>query len=81
MKKILKFVFLMVVALVAISGGTYYRYVTNTESPYDEIGIELNIRMPGPIRAWGCAQLKTNFANQIPPLGCSAEDDASTWAS
>ena len=40
-------------------------HYTNTDSPYDEIGITLNNAMPGPINAWGCAKLKTTFGTLL----------------
>lgn len=60
---------------VGVLGYKWYAYVTNTTSPYDEIGIDLNSMAPGPINAWGCAQLKTTFgARAIPPYGCAKPD-------
>ena len=79
MKKFLMLIVLCAVVVAGLMGGLYYRYATNTESPYDEIGITLNGLMPGPIRAWGCGKLQENFANQLPPAGCSVADDPTTW--
>lgn len=64
----------MAVVLIVVLGGFWLRYVLNTESPYDEVGIELNSRMPLPLRQWGCDKLKANFAGAIPPYGCSTGD-------
>lgn len=74
-------VLLLTVALglVSVIGFRYYVYVTNTQSPYDEVGIELNQAMPGPIRDWGCGKLKDTFGKKaLPPLGCQSTD-AKTW--
>lgn len=57
---------------VGVLGYKWYAYVTNTTSPYNEVGIELNSRAPGPINTWGCAQLKATFGGKtIPPYGCA----------
>ncbi|KGM30166.1 hypothetical protein [Inquilinus limosus] len=69
----------VVVAVVVVFGFTWYRYVTNTSSPYDEVGIELNSRMPAPLRDWGCARLKAHFAGALPPYGCQSAD-GKAWA-
>ncbi len=60
--------------VVVLTGFRWYRYVSNTDSPYDEVGITHNKAMPGPINSWGCAKLKTTFANSLPPYGCAAGD-------
>ena len=78
MKRILRLLITIALALVVFTGFRWYRYVTNTDSAYDEVGITLNNAMPGPINAWGCAQLKATFANTLPPYGCAAEN-ASEW--
>ncbi|WP_275789599.1 hypothetical protein [Pararhizobium gei] len=72
MKKLLVVLFAAVFAVVAVIGGRWLIYVTNTSDPLDEVGIELNSRMPEPLRKWGCARLKSNFANRLPPYGCMA---------
>ena len=61
MKKLLSMLLVIVVALAVTLGWRWYGYVTNTDSPYDEVGIELNSRMPLPLRKWGCDRLKTTF--------------------
>ncbi|WP_112907861.1 hypothetical protein [Rhizobium leguminosarum] len=65
-------------AVVVLTGFRWYRYVTNSDSPYDEIGITLNNSMPGQINSWDCAKLKNAFANSLPPYGCAA-GDATQW--
>jgi hypothetical protein len=76
--RLLRLVLIVVVALTVVIGGFWYRYVSNTESPYDEVGIELNSRMPEPIRKWGCDKLQATFAGALPPYGC-ATGDGRTW--
>ncbi|QND53193.1 tetratricopeptide repeat protein [Phyllobacterium sp. 628] len=73
MKKFVSIVCGVVIGFVVLVGGRYYQYVTNTSTPYDEVGISLNSYMPAPIKKWGCDQLKKNFANNPPPYGCAAE--------
>lgn len=63
-----------VLAFILTTGGLWYRYVTNTETPFDEVGVEINSRMPAPLRKWGCDQLKKNFGRGVPPMGCDAAD-------
>jgi hypothetical protein len=46
-----------VVVFVAMVGGRYYKCVTNTQTPFDEVGINLNAPMPGSIRDWGYGRL------------------------
>ena len=72
MKKLLMVLLVAVVAVVGVIGGRWLLYVTNTNDPLDEVGIELNSRMPQPLRQWGCTQLKSNFENRLPPYGCAA---------
>ena len=74
MFRLLRLVVLMVVVVGVVLGGFWYRYVSNTESPYDEVGIELNSRMPDPVRKWGCDKLQATFAGALPPYGCQAGD-------
>lgn len=77
--KIVRLAITIVLALVVFGGFRWYRYVTNEESPYQEVGIELNSRMPTPIRKWGCDRLHATFANMLPPYGCQAGDDGRSW--
>jgi len=74
MRKLLRLLLVIALAVVVFTGFRWYRYVSNTDSPYDEIGITLNDAMPGPINNWGCAKLKTTFAGSLPPLGCAGAD-------
>jgi hypothetical protein len=77
--KIIKLLLIVVIAFTALIGFRWHRYVTNTESPYNEIGIELNSRMPSPIQKWGCDQLHKTFGNVIPPYGCQTVADGRQW--
>ena len=54
-------------------GWRWYSYVTAGESPYDEVGIGLNSRLPAPLRGWGCAKLAQRFPHTVPPYGCEPE--------
>jgi hypothetical protein len=74
MSKLLGLLITIVVGIVLTLGGRWYMYVTNTKSPYDEIGIEVNRYMPQPVRAWGCGKLQETFPKFIPPDGCAKPD-------
>lgn len=61
----------VVLAVAIVLTGRWYMYVAYADSPFDEVGIALNSRMPGPINAIGCNMLKQRFADKsIPPMGC-----------
>lgn len=61
-------------AIILVLGGQWYRYIEYSDSPYDEVGIAINNWMPGPIRAWGCAELDRRFpGNAVPPMGCERQ--------
>lgn len=51
-------------------GWRWYSYVTAGASPYDEVGIEVNRRLPEPLRAWGCQRINERFPRAVPPYGC-----------
>lgn len=61
-------------AIVLAVGGTvgwrWYGWATAGESPYDEIGIEVNSRMPDPLRRWACGRIADRFPRAIPPYSC-----------
>jgi hypothetical protein len=78
MRKLLTVLLGAVIAAAVVFGFTWYRYISNTESPYDEVGIAVNSRLPLPLREWGCARLKASFAGALPPYGCQAAD-GKTW--
>jgi hypothetical protein len=79
LKKLVQILLIAVVAVVISVGWRWYSYVTNTETPYDEVGIEFNSRMPGPINNWGCDKLHATFGNVAPPYGCGANDGTRNW--
>lgn len=79
MKQFITIIVTIALGLTIFLGGKWYLYVTNTESPYDEIGIELNSRLPGPINAWGCSRLRETFGNVVPPYGCQSALNAVMW--
>lgn len=57
-------------SLAGMLGWKWYSYVTTGASPYDEIGIEVNTRLPTPLREWGCARIKERFPRSVPPYKC-----------
>jgi hypothetical protein len=76
---VLKVLVIVTIGCAAFLGFRWYRYVTNTESPYNEVGIELNSRLPGPLKKWGCDRLHETFGNAVPPYGCQAGADGRDW--
>lgn len=79
MKKVIQFLLLVVIGMTVAIGGRWYMWVSNTKDPYDEVGIGLNEYMPGPIRKWGCAKLRANFSNALPPHTCGKPDNTREW--
>jgi len=77
--RILRLVIIVVLAIAMVGGFRWYRYVTNTESPYDEVGIELNSRLPQPMRKWGCDRLHATFGDMLPPYGCQSGAAGRSW--
>ncbi|MFL0694839.1 MAG: hypothetical protein ACJLUP_23020 [Agrobacterium tumefaciens] len=74
---IVRFALIVIVALFAVVGGRWYAYVSNTSSPYDEVGIEINSRLPQFLRKWGCDRLQQSFPDSVPPYGCGTSDSRS----
>ncbi|CAM5768923.1 hypothetical protein [Bosea minatitlanensis] len=70
--KVLKILLVVLIAVAGTVGWRWFQYVSNTVSPYDEVGIALNSRMPGPINKWGCDKLHAQFDSALPPYGCQA---------
>ncbi|WP_353187067.1 hypothetical protein [Bosea sp. (in: a-proteobacteria)] len=70
--KVLKILLVVLIAIAGTVGWRWFQYVSNTVSPYDEVGIALNSRMPGPINKWGCDKLHAQFDSAPPPYGCQA---------
>ncbi|WP_100220936.1 hypothetical protein [Agrobacterium albertimagni] len=73
----LRFALIFIIGLSVVVGGRWYVYVSNTSSPYDEVGIEINSRLPHVLRKWGCDRLEQSFPNSVPPYGCGAPDSRS----
>lgn len=79
-KRVVRILAITLFAAVVLIGQRWYSYVTNTKSPYDEVGIEINRYMPTPIRKWGCDRMHATFGNVLPPYGCQAEgSDGRQW--
>ncbi len=79
----LKVVLVALVATVAVTlfvGKRWYDYVSKSQSPYEEVGIALNSRAPGPLNRWGYAKLQERFAKSVPPYGC-ATGNGRQWKS
>ena len=51
-------------------GWPWYRWATAGSSPYDEVGIDVNLQMPGPLRRWACSRVAERFPRTLPPSGC-----------
>ncbi|MCJ2035620.1 hypothetical protein [Methylobacterium sp. J-068] len=62
--------FAILIAGVGTIGWRWYSYVTAGASPYDEVGIEVNRRLPESLRVWGCERIKDRFPRAVPPYGC-----------
>lgn len=77
--KTIRILAIVILAPVLLLGFQWHRYVTNKETPYDEVGITLNSWMPAPVRKWGCDQLKATFANSLPPHGCQNPAVTTSW--
>jgi hypothetical protein len=74
MKRLVSIVLVILVAAGGVVGQQWYSYITNTTSPFDEIGIDLNNMMPGPLHDYGCGRLKATFGGKtLPPYGCADE--------
>jgi hypothetical protein len=78
MTRLIRLVLIIVIASAGFIGYRWYQYVSNTNSPYDEVGITLNSYMPEPINKWGCDRLKQTFGSGLPPAGC-ASGDGKQW--
>lgn len=77
-KRVARILTVSLIAAIILIGQRWYTYVTNTTTPYDEVGIELNSYMPSPIRKWGCDHLRATFGEMPPPYGC-ATGDGKQW--
>jgi hypothetical protein len=82
MRTLLKLALAVVVAVFVSAGFRYHQWVTQSASPFDEVGIELHKYMPAPVQDWGCAQLKARFDGKtLPPYGCQSTADPRKWRS
>ena len=79
MRKFAQIVLIAVIAMVAVVGFRWYRYAVNTESPYDEVGIELNTRMPDLVSKWACDRLHATFGDVLPHHGCQDTANSRQW--
>jgi len=73
-KTLLVGIILAVVAALCYWGW----YVTTSPTQFDQIGMEINNVLPGPINEWGCDQLQKRFGDDRAPHGCTASD-YSSW--
>lgn len=78
MSRIILVVLVVAAAATAFVGQRWYRYVSNTVSPYDEVGTEINSRLPASLNKWGCDKLHSTFGNVPAPYGCGT-DDGTSW--
>jgi hypothetical protein len=71
MQRLLMIVLVMVIVGIGLVGQRWYTYITNTDSPFEEVGMEINNRLPGPLHDYGCARLKATFGGKTLPVhGC-----------
>lgn len=61
---------LAVILTVMALGWPWYRWATAGETPYDELGIDINSYMPGPLHDWACDKIAARFPRTVPPYGC-----------
>ena len=64
--------FLGLLVGVAIGVAAFWAYMTYTIKTPDDAGwIAINSRLPGPMRAWSCGQVKARLSpTGAPPAGC-----------
>jgi hypothetical protein len=61
-----------IVVLLAIIVFGYWLYATYTiASANDEMWVEVNSRMPDPLRKWSCNEVKNRLATPQEPTGCN----------
>lgn len=70
----LKTLLVGIVLAVVAALGYWAWYVTTSPTQFDQIGMEINNIMPGPLKEWGCGELQKRFGNDRAPHGCSASD-------
>ena len=60
-----------IIAMLAIAVYLFwYQSAVSSESPYDEIFIEINGFMPQPARDWACGRIAERFPGSLPPYTC-----------
>jgi hypothetical protein len=60
------------VVLVAIIVVGYWLYATYTiASANEQMWVEVNRRMPDPMRKWACNEVKTRLNTPGEPVGCN----------
>lgn len=64
---------MLAVLLVGLASPMWqwYRWATAGDSPYDEVGIDLNAYMPAPLHDWACGRIAQRFPGSLPPYGCA----------
>jgi len=61
-----------IVVLLAIIVFGYWLYATYTiASANDEMWVEVNSRMPEPLRKWSCNEVKNRLQTPGEPTGCN----------
>ncbi len=70
MRRVLAILVSGILALLAVFTGIWGWKTLTIPQPYDEVWIELNTRVPGPLRGWACQHVKARTGAAIPPLGC-----------
>ncbi len=79
MKRLVSIVVVVLILGIGAIGQQWYAYIGNTESPFDEMGIDLNNMLPGPLHDYGCGRLKQTFGGKtLPPYGC-ADETGRAW--
>jgi hypothetical protein len=80
MRKIALLVSLIAVTCVVYVGQGYYQWVAQSETPFEELGIDLHKYMPAPVQAWGCERLRSRFEGKtLPPFGCQDLEAPTKW--
>ena len=80
MRKIAVILSLVAVTFAVYVGQGYYQWVAQSETPFEELGIDLHQYMPAPIQAWGCGRLRARFEGKtLPPFGCQDLTEPRKW--
>lgn len=70
----LKTLLVGIILAIVLSLGYWAWYVTTSPTQFDQIGMEINNILPGPLNEWGCGELQKRFGNDRAPHGCTASD-------